>query len=117
VVLVDTAGMSSRETDRLKPFVDIVSREDHLEVTVSLVVAAPAKTADLQDALERCMPLSPRSLILTKLDETGCLGSVYTFLAHSPVPVAYVTTGQRVPDDIEVAHAGKLSQWMMGGFR
>lgn len=117
VVLIDTAGMSSRETDRLKPFVDILSREDHLDVTVSLVVAAPAKTADLQDALERFMPLSPRSLILTKLDETGCLGSVYPFLAHSPVPVAYVTTGQRVPDDIEVAHAGKLSQWMMGGFR
>lgn len=117
VVLIDTAGMSSRETDRLKPFVDIISREDHLDVTVSLVVAASAKTADLQDALERFMPLSPRSLILTKLDETGCLGSVYPFLAHSTVPVSYVTTGQRVPDDIEVAHAGKLSQWMMGGFR
>ena len=117
VVLVDTAGMSSRETGKLKPFVDGVLAKAHLDVTVSLVLAASAKAADLEDALERFMPLSPRSLIVTKLDETRCLGSVYPFLSRSPVPVSYVTTGQRVPDDIEVAHPGKLSQWILGGFR
>ncbi len=117
VVLVDTAGMSSRETEKLKPFVDGVLAKSHLDVTVSLVLAASAKAADLEDALERFMPLSPRSLIVTKLDETRCLGSVYPFLSRSPVPVSYVTTGQRVPDDIEVAHPGKLSQWILGGFR
>ena len=117
VVLVDTAGMSSRETEKLKPFVDGVLAKSHLDVTVSLVLAASAKAADLEDALERFMPLSPRSLIVTKLDETRCLGSVYPFLSRSPVPVSYVTTGQRVPDDIEVAHPGKLSQWILEGFR
>ncbi|MCL4460712.1 MAG: hypothetical protein M1297_03220 [Nitrospirae bacterium] len=117
VVLVDTAGMSSRESGKLKPFVDGVAAKPHLDVTVSLVLAASAKTADLEDALERFMPLSPRSLIVTKIDETRCLGSVYPFLSRAPVPVSYVTTGQRVPDDIEVAHPGKLSQWILGGFR
>ena len=117
VILVDTAGMSSRETGKLKPFVDGALAQPHLDVNVSLVLAASAKSADLEEALERFMPLSPRSLIVTKLDETGCLGSVYPFLSRAPVPVSYVTTGQRVPDDIEVAHPGKLSQWILGGFR
>ena len=117
VILVDTAGMSSRETAKLKPFIDGALSRPHLDVNVSLVLAASAKTDDLEDALERFMPLSLRSLILTKLDETNCLGSVYPFLSRAPVPVSYVTTGQRVPDDIEVAHPGKLSQWILGGFR
>ncbi len=117
IVLVDSAGMSFGDDGRLKPFVDALSAQKNLNLLVSLVVSASSKTEDLSGALERFQGLGPRALILTKVDETECLGSLYPFLSRATIPVCYVTTGQKVPDDIEVAHAGKLSQWILGGFR
>ncbi len=117
ILLVDTAGLSFGDIGKLRPFVDALSGAGSAVVHVSLVLAASAKTEDLTGAVERFRSLTPGSLILTKVDETSGLGSLYPFLSRSTLPVSYVTTGQKVPDDIEVAHAGKLSQWILGGFR
>ncbi|MHB1605329.1 MAG: flagellar biosynthesis protein FlhF [Leptospirales bacterium] len=117
IVLVDSAGMSFGDDEKLKPFVDALSAQKNLNLLVSLVVSASSKTEDLSGALDRFQGLGPRALILTKVDETERLGSLYPFLSRATIPVCYVTTGQKVPDDIEVAHAGKLSQWILGGFR
>lgn len=117
IVLVDSAGMSFGEDEKLKPFVDALTAQKNLNLLVSLVVSASSKTEDLTGTLDRFQGLGPRALILTKVDETERLGSLYPFLSRATIPVCYVTTGQKVPDDIEVAHAGKLSQWILGGFR
>lgn len=117
ILLVDTAGLSFGDIGKLRPFVDALSGAGSAVVHVSLVLSASAKTEDLSGSVERFRSLTPGSLILTKVDETSGLGSLYPFLSRSTLPVSYVTTGQKVPDDIEVAHAGKLSQWILGGFR
>ncbi len=117
IILVDSAGLSFGDDGRLKPFVDALSAQKNLNLLVSLVVSASSKTEDLSSTLDRFQGLGPRALILTKIDETECLGSLYPFLSRATIPLSYVTTGQKVPDDIEVAHAGKLSQWILGGFR
>jgi flagellar biosynthesis protein FlhF len=117
ILLVDTAGLSFGDMGKLRPYVDALNACGSPPIHVSLVLSAGAKTEDLSGAVERFRILSPSSLILTKVDETSALGSVYPFLSRSTLPVSYVTTGQKVPDDIEVAHAGKLSQWILGGFR
>ncbi|MHB1285245.1 MAG: flagellar biosynthesis protein FlhF [Leptospirales bacterium] len=117
IILVDSAGLSFGDDGRLKPFVDALSAQKNLNLLVALVVSASSKTEDLSGTLERFQGLGPRALILTKVDETESLGSLYPFLSRATIPLCYVTTGQKVPDDIEVAHAGKLSQWILGGFR
>jgi len=53
---------------------------------------------------------APDAVILTKLDEASdhtCFGRLLTLQAKYGLPLAYVTTGQKVPDDIVLpdAHA------------
>jgi flagellar biosynthesis protein FlhF len=41
-------------------------------------------------------------LMVTKLDETKYRGALLNISWYTQKPIAYVTTGQNVPDDIEV---------------
>jgi flagellar biosynthesis protein FlhF len=47
-------------------------------------------------------------LLFTKLDETVCVGNVFNTVYHTSIPMSYFTTGQSVPDDIEVANSSRL---------
>jgi flagellar biosynthesis protein FlhF len=42
-------------------------------------------------------------VLFTKLDEGLNFGSILNFSLRSRLPLSYLTTGQRVPEDIEVA--------------
>jgi flagellar biosynthesis protein FlhF len=42
-------------------------------------------------------------IIFTKLDETNTKGSMYDFILSAEKGVAYMTNGQNVPDDIQIA--------------
>lgn len=102
VVLIDTAGRSPNdmlplgETGHL--FEDVGS--------VQKFLAAPATLAarDLENIVARFQSImTPDALILTKLDEASdntCFGRLLTMQAKFGLPLAYVTTGQKVPDDI-----------------
>ena len=116
VILVDSAGGLSGDDTRIHPFVSALLLED-LNLSVSLVLSAAHKTRDIEKSILLYQCLAPNNMILTKLDETDSLGSLYPILSRAPLPVSYVTMGQRVPDDIDVAHSGRLSQWIIGGFR
>jgi flagellar biosynthesis protein FlhF len=60
------------------------------------------------DHVERFQRVRVDRLIFSKLDESVTYGTVFATAALTGVPVSYVTTGQRVPEDIEVADAAKL---------
>jgi flagellar biosynthesis protein FlhF len=46
--------------------------------------------------------------VLTKLDEATSLGGAISALIRSRLPVAYVSDGQRVPEDLSPARAHQL---------
>jgi flagellar biosynthesis protein FlhF len=48
-------------------------------------------------------------IAFTKIDEAVRFGSLYNLLLTYQKPVAYITTGQRVPGDIEYATVKKLA--------
>ena len=66
-------------------------------------------------AMERFGIMEPTGLILTKLDEAVTLGPVLNLLDSAKIPLAYVTTGQEVPDQIEVANADRLARAVLAG--
>jgi flagellar biosynthesis protein FlhF len=49
-----------------------------------------------------------KGCILTKIDEATQLGNALTVLLESDLPISYLSTGQRVPEDIEKIHARDL---------
>ena len=102
IVLIDTAGRSPNDMLPL-------GETGHLFEDVGPLhtfLAAPATLAarDLENVVARFQNImAPDALILTKLDEAGdntCFGRLLTMQAKFALPLAYVTTGQKVPDDI-----------------
>ncbi len=102
VVLIDTAGRSPND---MVP----MGETGHLFEDIGPIqkfLAAPATLAarDLENIVARFQSImTPDALILTKLDEASdntCFGRLLTMQAKFGLPLAYVTTGQKVPDDI-----------------
>ena len=100
----------------MDPFLSVLRSGSSWDFRTVLVVSATQKSDDLSRTLQRFSKVRPEALVVTKVDETGTLGSLYPLLAHSRIPTAYVGTGQKVPEDIELAHGGRLAQWMIEGW-
>jgi flagellar biosynthesis protein FlhF len=47
--------------------------------------------------------VGPEALIVTKLDEATALGGVLSLAIRSSLPLAYLSDGQRVPEDMHRA--------------
>ena len=48
-------------------------------------------------------------VILTKTDESLSLGSALSVIIEHNIPISYVASGQRVPEDIALADPNKIS--------
>jgi len=53
-------------------------------------------------------------MLLTKLDETAGPGLALSLAVQFQRPFSYVTTGQNVPDDIELCQPAKLAARLLG---
>jgi flagellar biosynthesis protein FlhF len=47
-------------------------------------------------------------VLFTKIDEGLNFGSMVNFSLRTRLPLSYLTTGQRVPEDIEVAFQDRV---------
>lgn len=106
VILIDTAGRSHKndlQLGELKVFIDTVNPDKKI-----LVCSSNVKTKDLIDIYEKFSISNPNSLIFTKLDETSSVGQIISLSKYTNLPVDYITTGQKVPDDIEKPDYDKL---------
>jgi len=112
VVLVDTAGRSPRDEERIRELGDLLAaiRPDE----VHLVLGASTSRRGLRAAADLFAPARPDRLILTKLDEAETLGPLLAVLGPDDRPVAYLATGQDVPDDLEPADRGRLARLILG---
>ncbi|HEY4761129.1 MAG TPA: flagellar biosynthesis protein FlhF, partial [Thermoguttaceae bacterium] len=93
----------------LKTFVNEARADE-----VHLVLSSVADSHALEQAVERFGVVGPMALILTKLDEAHSLGNVLPVLRSSRLPLSYLTNGQNVPDDIEVADPPRLVNLIFG---
>ena len=101
VVFIDTAGRSQRDALQMAELTSFFSAGP--KVTVHLVLSATASWSNLMETVECFQELAPASLVFTKLDETNAFGTLLGAALRGQIPLSYFTTGQRVPEDIEVA--------------
>ena len=114
IVLIDTAGMSPYDTEKLVKTVEYLSSDTSQTIEVSLLIAATVKYEDIKDIHETFSFLNLDSIILSKFDETKHLGTVLSYLLLHPVPLSYFSIGQEVPDDLVVADKEYLLQRFIG---
>ena len=53
-------------------------------------------------------------IIFTKLDEAISFGVVFSVLKKVDASLSYITTGQDVPEDIEIGCGRKLAEMLLG---
>ena len=116
LVLVDTAGFSHKnqsQKDELKKLLSLVSEE--YEKEIYLVLSATTKYHDLKEIVDTYKAFTDFKIIFTKLDETGAYGNILNMKLYTQADLSYVTTGQNVPDDIEVVDSQKIVKQLLGG--
>jgi len=113
-IFVDTAGISPYDTGRLIGTVEYLKSINSMDISVNLVLSAAAKYGDMLDIYEHFSFVNPDSVILTKFDETASIGELVSFLMEKRLPVAYLSTGQRVPEDLEPATVRRLLEYLVG---
>ncbi len=105
-VLVDTIGKNYLNKRHIADLQNLFDRCDN--VYHFLVLSATAKDGDLKQTIMHFRSMNVQSLIFTKVDETLSHGSILNQLLRFPHPVSYLGTGQKVPEDIELATPKRL---------
>jgi flagellar biosynthesis protein FlhF len=106
LVLIDTAGLSQRDPRLATELATLAGASERIEV--SLVLSSAAQAGAIEEAVDQFAPASPATCVLTKLDEATSLGGAISALLRSKLPLAYVSDGQRVPEDLNPARAHQL---------
>ena len=116
LVLVDTAGFSHKsDRQREETRALIESLDPKYEREIYLVLSATTKYKDLLEIVDIYHEMTAYKLIFTKLDETSTYGNLLNIKLYSGADMSYVTTGQTVPDDIEVFHTQRIVKQLLGG--
>jgi len=111
-VLIDTAGRSPKDTmklNELRGFLDAAQPDE-----VHLVLSTTASPSCIQLAIDRFNDVRVDKIIFTKLDEAAHVGVVLNVIRKVNKSLSYITTGQDVPNDIEVGRGKKLAQLILG---
>ncbi len=106
LILIDTAGMSQRDIDISQQLAHL--RHPSSIIKPYLVLSANAQNSSLDEVVSAFKQANPVGCILTKLDEAASLGGVLSAVIKHQLPIAYVSHGQKVPEDIKPARAVDL---------
>jgi len=115
LILMDTAGRSPRDGEKIHELKSLLAEAQ--PSAVHLVLSSVASAASLVKTAQQFVSVGVTAVMLTKLDEASGLGHVLPLVRGSRLPLSYLTNGQKVPDDIEAAHGGRLVQAMLRGPR
>jgi len=111
VILIDTAGRSQRDAVKIAELQSFFETARPHEV--HLVLSSTSGERVLCEAVEHFGTLGIDRVIFTKLDEAIGFGVLLTCLKKTKARLSYVTTGQDVPDDIEVGDSARLAAMIM----
>ena len=107
LIFIDTAGRSHKDKEKLDEMKNFL--EDKIPMEVYLCLSATTKDRELEEVLNRFRIFQISKVVFTKIDECESVGNMVNLLMKDNLQIAYFTTGQRVPEDIEVATPAKLA--------
>ena len=110
-VLVDTAGRSPNDPEATRLF-DVLAAQS--EVRTHLVLPAAMGRRDAERAVSAFSGAAPARVVLTRVDEAESVAPLIGLLRERALPVSYLGTGQRVPEDLERATPAALAARVLG---
>ncbi|VAW66339.1 Flagellar biosynthesis protein FlhF [hydrothermal vent metagenome] len=106
LILIDTAGMSQRDLGLSQQFAHLSHSASMIKPY--LVLAANAQLSTLNEVIVAFKKARVEGCILSKLDESASLGGALSAIVKHNLAVAYVSNGQKVPEDLLPARARDL---------
>ncbi|MEM9423500.1 MAG: AAA family ATPase, partial [Spirochaetota bacterium] len=103
MILIDTMGRSPSDHMKLAEMRNFLASSGNCEI--QLAMSATSGASALKEIITQFKPFGFRSVILTKLDELGRIGGTLATFLQEDIALSYVTTGQKVPQDICPASA------------
>ena len=106
LVLVDTPGIGPRDPrfdERLALLKSLSGRSQML-----LALAANADQGALEELTTALRPLKCSRVLLTKTDEAATLGGPLSILIRHGLPLAYLSTGQGLIEDLHTAASRRI---------
>lgn len=102
LVLIDTAGFGQRDVRLIKQL-DTLNSDVCANIKKFLVLQANCQYQVIQQSIKVYKQVGLQGCILTKLDECYSLGEAISAVIEHKLPVCYLTNGQRVPEDLQLA--------------
>lgn len=119
LILVDTAGRSHKCEEQMTELTELLDKarefENDFDIEIYLTLSITTKYKDLVNITERYNDIKGWSVIFTKLDETCSLGNILNIRMLTGATLSYTTSGQNVPNDIEVINEQALAKRLLGG--
>jgi flagellar biosynthesis protein FlhF len=112
VVLIDTAGLPANDPALRMQLETLASRG--VNAKNYLVMAATSQSQVLKAAYHSYKRCGLSGCILTKADEATSLGEVLGLAISQRLPVAYLTDGPRIPDDLQIPRSHQLVSRAVG---
>jgi flagellar biosynthesis protein FlhF len=113
VIFIDTAGRNQRNPKEIAQLEKILTAANPDEV--HMVLSATASLRTMRDVMKRFASLTPNRIIFSKLDEASAYGNIVNLVVDHKIPISYLTMGQQVPDDIQVADNAAIAQMIFNG--
>ena len=111
IIFIDTAGKrpgDEQHREDILRYMEIARPEDIL-----LCVSASTSFSAMKEVIDTYSFIGDYKLLVTKLDETRYHGIILNLSWYAGRRLAYVTTGQNVPDDIENADTDALADQLL----
>lgn len=103
VVLIDTPGISPRDTTGLSELAGVLQEIEQSNVRRTLVLDAATNWRDQTLWTQRYHRVGYDSLLFSMIDECGCFGPMINTALTCGRPLSYLATGASVTQGIEVA--------------
>ena len=106
IIMVDTAGRNhnnDKQVSELKNLLNEVKEKD-----IYLTLSCTSSNNDLKEIINAYDFISDFKIILTKIDEASTYGAILNIATYTHKQLSYITTGQSVPDDIEIVTIDRI---------
>ena len=111
LILIDTPGFAFGDLDVAVDLAQFLSTRQ--DIDTQLVLPSSMKAPDLTRMVDAFEVFRPQRLLFTKTDETNSFGPIVNESTRTGKPVSFLTTGQRIPEDLEIATAARLVELIL----
>jgi flagellar biosynthesis protein FlhF len=112
MILIDTPGLSPKDSGGIERLLDLRSRD--LAIDFHLTLSTTEKESQMDQAIRAFSRLGLNSLIFTKLDETWTYGEVYNLSRRWGLPLSFFGVGRTIPEDLERATRERVVERLFG---